>query len=62
MFACFVGFSVVGTQKAHWGEACGRGGWAECQAGGKEGKILGNKSVILNCIVQEPLLHLGCIN
>ena len=31
MFAFFVGFGVVGTQKAHYGEACRRGS-IECQA------------------------------
>ena len=50
MFACFVGFGVVGTQTTHWGEACGRGGWTKCQAGGQEGKILGKKFVILDYI------------
>ena len=49
-FACFVGFGVVGIQAAHWGEACGRGGWTECQAGGQEGKMLGKKFVILDYI------------
>jgi hypothetical protein len=28
-FACFAGSSDVGTQEAHWGEACGRGGRTE---------------------------------
>ena len=57
MFAYFVGFGVVGTQETHCREACGRRSRTGCQARGQEGKILGKKSVILNCIVQELQLH-----
>ena len=57
MFAYFVGFGVVGTQETHCREACGRRSRTGCQARGQEGKILGNKSVIPNCIVQELQLH-----
>ena len=57
MFAYFVGFGVVGTQETHCREACGRRSRTECLAGGQKGKILGNKSVILNCIIQELQLH-----
>ena len=61
MFACFVGFGVFGTREAHCLEACGRGGRTEVQVGVQEGKILGNKFVILNCIVQELQL-VGIVN
>ena len=57
MFASFVGFGVVGSWEAHCLEACGRGGRTEVQVGVQEGKILGIKSVILDCIVQELQLH-----
>ena len=57
MFAYFVGFGVVGTQETYCREACGRRSQTEHQGRGQEGKILGNKSVILNCIVQELHLH-----
>ena len=43
MFACFVGFGVVGTQEAYWGEVCRRGARTECQARGQKGKILDKK-------------------
>ena len=61
MSAYFVGFGVVGTQETHCKEACGRRSRTERQAGGQEGKILGNKFVILNCIVQELQL-VGIVN
>ena len=57
MFTCFVGFGVVGTQEAYWGEACERGGWTKCQASNQKGKILDKKYVILDYIIQELLLH-----
>ncbi|KAK7821622.1 hypothetical protein CFP56_037565 [Quercus suber] len=56
-FLCTREFGVVGTGEAHCLEACGRGGRTEVQVGVQEGKILGNKSVILDCIVQELQLH-----
>ena len=57
MFAYFVRFGVVGTQEAHCREACRGRSRTERQVGGQEGKILGNKSIILNYIVQEQQLH-----
>ena len=67
MFACFVGFGVVGTQEAHCGEACGRGGWTESQGGGQEGKTLGKSILKPNvmtsiCLVCNCYLHVSYVS